>query len=331
MIVRLEGVLCGSFIAGTRVAVRQPDLSAKARPIEDIVRGDLVLTQGGQGAECRSVLSVARHPDPALAAPVLICANAIGPDVPRENLLLLPEAMLHFPGATVDDPPFLVPAAALINGTTIRRESQPSPHIWYTLELETDDIVLAENVAVAAYGLRDNGEKPSLRPLCARLIPPGPALLSLRTQLSAAAQPPSSSSDFSAAVVALQAEDLPRLFVEDREIQPESGTLDLEFRFLLPPETGPVRLVSASYPSRSDLDKRSFGVCVLSLKLNGVELPLNGEIPGPGFYPIEGDEISVWRWTSGDAWLLLPHSSAARSLHLRVNDWHRTLKPPGVL
>jgi hypothetical protein len=333
------GIADGSFVAGTRVAVQRADLGATECPVEELAEGDLVLTRSGQGATCKPVLRIGRrqvdvasHPNPALATPVRISADALAPGTPRHDLLLSQEALLLFPAPSADDPPFLVPAGALINGTNILRETQPGLLTWFTLELEEHDVILAENTPVASIrdSRRGSAEPRPRPPLCAPLMPPGPTLLALRARLNPASGVLRPQVLISPAEAFAPADDLPHLYVDDREISPESGTPDWEFCFLLPAESGPARLISASYPSPSVQDKRWFGVCVTALELDGTELPLNGEVPGPGFHPVEGDANSVWRWTNGNAWLLLPHCTTARSLTLRVTDWHRMLKPPSL-
>ncbi len=116
-----------------------------------------------------------------------------------------------------------------------------------------------------------------------------------------------------------------RLFVGGEEIQGARGREDGVHRFLLPAGSAPARLVSEVGDSPAEQDVRRLGVCVVGLELDGVELELNGPVPGPGFHPIESGEGGNWRWTDGRAWLVLPHSGRAQRLTVRINDWHLML------
>ena len=96
----------------------------------------------------------------------------------------------------------------------------------------------------------------------------------------------------------------------------------LRFIAALPARSGPVRLRSRPRRSADEADGRRFGVCVRAVELNGVLLDFASQSFGPGFHPAEGEGDHTWRWTNGDAWLVLPYSAEPRQLALTLTDWH---------
>ena len=54
---------------------------------------------------------------------------------------------------------------------------------------------------------------------------------------------------------------------------------------------------------------------------------LDSKTLGPGFHPPESDGTQTWRWTTAEAWLVLPCSPTPRTLHITLTDWHHTLAP----
>jgi hypothetical protein len=131
------------FMPGTMI--RTPEGEA---PVETLQRGDLVLTAQG---EARPVVwvgrqtIVSRFSDPVRNWPIRIAAGALADNVPSRDLLVSPEHAL-----LVED--VLVNAAALLNGTSIRREMQvPDTFVYHHVELEDHALVLAENVPAETF------------------------------------------------------------------------------------------------------------------------------------------------------------------------------------
>lgn len=76
--------------------------------------------------------------DPIRSAPILITAGALGNGLPQRDLRVSANHALFLGGT-------LVHAAALVNGTTIRREtSTNSPITYYSIETERHELILAE-------------------------------------------------------------------------------------------------------------------------------------------------------------------------------------------
>lgn len=314
----------GSFLAGTRIA-RGGDDSADGAPIEELKQGDAVATFAGE-VPTRPVHAVvqrridhARHPQPALVTPVRLRAGALGPGAPRRDLVLPAEALLFARDLTT---PALVPVGALVNGTSIVWALPASALTWYALELDTHDIVLAENLPVAtARGLR--AEAPGRQEHCARLLLPGAELAALRTRLAAPARADAPEEMEETA----PDDDRPlRLMADGQEVSPVEEPFEGEYRFMLPEGVAALQLVSFARASPAPRDRRRLGVAVTRIELDGVALALNGPEIGRGFHPLEGDQEMHWRWTDGRGWLVLPHSTAARRLVVAITDWYKNLR-----
>ena len=173
----------GSFPAGTPIAVPSGDGAPTEVMVEALVRGDRVLTLAGPVA-VRHVTTTrieppARGPDApprARLIPVRVTAGAFGEGQPVADLVLPPEQMVHVLDATLPQGA-LVPLGALVNGTTIRRETAQEAASWVRLELDRPGVVIAAGLLVAAR------HDPSAPP-AASFLPPGPATVALRRRLA---------------------------------------------------------------------------------------------------------------------------------------------------
>jgi Hint domain len=128
------------FLRGTRIRTAEGE-----RKIEDLAIGDLLPTMFGG---LRPVQWIGRYPfqknDPSKpwvkdALPVRIARSALAPDVPHADLYVTPSHSLLIDGV-------LVPAEALINGTTISRyEAREYDELeFFHIKLESHDVVYAE-------------------------------------------------------------------------------------------------------------------------------------------------------------------------------------------
>jgi hypothetical protein len=131
------------FLAGT--IIRTP---AGETPVESLAVGDLVLTADGRAAPVKwvgiqTVVSV--FADPLRAFPIRITAGALGEGMPARDLFVSPDHALFLDGV-------LVQAGALINGTTIVREStMPERFTYFHVELEDHALILAEGVPAETF------------------------------------------------------------------------------------------------------------------------------------------------------------------------------------
>ena len=131
------------FLAGTQIKAPAGDVRVEALAI-----GDLVLTADGRSAPVRwvgvqSVVSV--FADRLRTFPVRITAGAFGDDLPARDLLVSPDHALFLDGV-------LVQAGALVNGTTIIRETEmPERFTYFHVELDDHALILAEGVPAETF------------------------------------------------------------------------------------------------------------------------------------------------------------------------------------
>ena len=338
---RISGPSTGSFAAGTRIAVPGPADTPRLRPIEELQQGDVVLVSIGTAQSARPIRRITRrridaasHPAPQRATPIRLRAGALGPQTPQRDMLVPQEALLRF---SFDASParqndVLVPAGALVNGISILREPTTGVTSWYTLELYSHNVVLAENAPAASFRGAAAAPEDARMPLCLKLLSPGAALLGLRGRLAEhGALMKAATPGFDRLTSGLGDDSGPtlRLFANGEELDALDASTETERHFTLPPGTGRVRLISRAYNSPAPDDARRLGVCVVGLAVDGEALALDGAMPGRGFHALEGDERRRWRWTDGNAWLALPHREEARELTIHITDWHRVLQPAG--
>ena len=131
------------FLTGTMIAT--PD---GERAVETLSQGDLVLTAEGAAKAIRwlgrSTLA-SRFADPVRDLPVRIKAGALGENQPARDLLVSPGHAMLIDGV-------LVHAGALVNGTSIVRETGIKGRFTY-FHVETDghDVLLAEGAATESF------------------------------------------------------------------------------------------------------------------------------------------------------------------------------------
>lgn len=138
---RVTVTIC--FLAGTMIAT--PDGSV---PVETLKRSDLVLTANGHAVPVswlgRQTVSTV-FGDPLRVLPIRIRAGAIGENIPSRDLLLSPDHAILFDGT-------LIQAGALVNGTSIVRESNvPQTFTYYHVELDDHALILAENTPAETF------------------------------------------------------------------------------------------------------------------------------------------------------------------------------------
>jgi hypothetical protein len=139
------------FAAGTRIMTARGEVAVQA-----LRAGDLVVTLGLQGPWLRPVrwigrrsVDCRRHPRPAAVLPVRILAGALGPGVPRRDLVVSPDHGLYLDGV-------LVPAAALVDGSRILRDSATRRVRYFHIELDAHDVLLAEGAPAESWLDCDN-------------------------------------------------------------------------------------------------------------------------------------------------------------------------------
>ena len=140
-----DSVVTACYTTGTRIRTADGE-----RPVEDLAVGDLIVTAfgdlraivwlGHRTVDCR------RHPRPRETFPIRIAAHAFGQDKPARDLCVSPghAICVDVMGGV------LVPAGALVNGTTIVPVEVDTVTYWH-VELEQHDIILAENLPAESY------------------------------------------------------------------------------------------------------------------------------------------------------------------------------------
>lgn len=134
-------LLC--FLEGTRIATPGGD-----KRVEDLRAGDVVSTADGgtttvQWLGEQPVETATAHP--AKVNPIRIAAGALAENVPSRDLMVSPDHAIWIEG-------YLVNASALVNGTTITRETQmPARFTYYHVETGRHELLLAEGCAAESY------------------------------------------------------------------------------------------------------------------------------------------------------------------------------------
>ncbi len=133
------------YVAGTRIRTARGDVA-----IEQLAVGDLVVTSTGARAPIRwlghRTIDCARHPAPDLVRPIRIAAHAFGPNKPARDLRVSPAHAIAVD--LVGE--VLIPAVALLNGTSVTRDAVDSVTYWH-LELDAHALVIAENLPAESY------------------------------------------------------------------------------------------------------------------------------------------------------------------------------------
>jgi hypothetical protein len=133
----------GCFCAGTMIAT-----PTGAVPVESLAAGDPVLTADGQVRRVRWLgrSHISRvFADPVSVLPIRIRAGALDENVPARDLLLSPGHAVRIGDA-------LVHAGALVNGTSVVRETDmPMVFTYYHVELDTHALLLAEGAPAESF------------------------------------------------------------------------------------------------------------------------------------------------------------------------------------
>ena len=144
----VEAPVC--FVSGTRIRIASPQGGTRDVAIEQLAVGDLAVTASGEHCPIRwlghRAVNCRHHPRPHEALPVRIAAHAFGHDRPTRDLWVSPghAICVDLLGEV------LIPAAALINGTTVTQENADRVTYWH-VELDRHEVVLAENLPCESY------------------------------------------------------------------------------------------------------------------------------------------------------------------------------------
>jgi hypothetical protein len=301
--------------------------------VEALVEGDLVSVASGDARPVKWIgfrkVDLSRFADPRMAHPIRIVADAFGENLPRRDLLVSPDHALFVDGK-------LIAARLLVNGTTVRRETECSAITYYHVELDAHDIVLAEGLPAESYldtGNRtifENADGPvDLRPdfgdvsedarraagSCAPFATDEASVKPVWDRLAERAVTLGYAAQASTAVTSDP--DL-CLMVDGRRVRPVS-TDNNRYVFMLPSITGSLKLVSRSMVPADESpwtdDRRRLGVKIRQMTIRqgkdvrilSVDHPM---FTGSGWWGVEHTDGAMWRWTDGNA-VLGPISGGA--------------------
>jgi hypothetical protein len=239
--------------------------------------------------------------------------------MPRRDLLVSPDHALFVDGK-------LIAARLLVNGASVRRETECRAITYYHVELDAHDVLLAEGLPAESY--LDTGNR--------TIFENAPGLVVLRpefadadeaTRRAAGSCAPFATDEASVrpiweriarraaelghatpAPVATTVDSGLCLMMGNRKLRPVSSENN-RYVFMLPTVVGPLRLVSRSMvPAEQSPwidDRRRLGVKIRQMAVregqNFRTVPVDHPMLGEGWWAVENDDRSIWRWTDGDA------------------------------
>lgn len=290
--------------------------------VEDLGEGDLVLTASGVERAVKwigqTLVRPASRAVPDQAYPVRVAAHAFGADMPMREVRLSPGHAVLVEGV-------LVPVGLLINGATIVREIVDMVR-YFHVELDTHDVLLAEGLPCESYF--DDGNRSSfanagrfaeldarLDPrswdaACAPMVAAGPQLAQIRHGLQVQAEANGWARTEVAALT---------IMAEGVAVTPLHAVGNRHWFALPACQTATLRsnagILGHILPGVDD--RRTLGVAVSELRVDGVRIPLDAAMFGAGFHALEhvadkgeGADAGAgtakgWRWTDGAATLAL--------------------------
>lgn len=299
------------FAAGTHILTTSGPVA-----VEHLNPGDHVITASGHTAPIRWIgwrsINLACHSRPDAVSPIRITAGALAPAIPARDLFLSPDHALFLHG-------HLVPAKLLLNGVTIRRETDCASVTYFHIELDRHDIILAENLAVETY--LDTGNRnafanaqgsPHAAPVfgrgrqwndfaCADLCLSGPLLQTIRREIFQRTR---------GLGYQVATNFRIELHVDDHLIGQHDAPAHAA-EFTLPPQHhGPLFIRSAAFTpaefadgTTPDDDWRRLGIAISRVKLDHAQTSLS-RIATQGVYPRASGDAA--EWTNGNAAITIP-------------------------
>jgi hypothetical protein len=302
------------YAAGTRVLAARGEVR-----VEDLMVGDMVHARfaglvpvkwiGHRRIDCR------RHPNPSQVCPVRVASGAFGPGQPCRDLFLSPDHAVAVDGV-------LIPVRLLVNGASIRREIGTRHVHYFHIELDRHDLLLADGLAAESYldtGNRDLFENADV-PLTLHPRPEGQSRREAMSCLPFHGEPArvhpvwcalaARAEALGFTLTATAATNEPELCIVagTRRIGPAARDGN-RYMFMVAGGVEGVRLQSRhAIPSDSRPwveDRRRLGVMICRISLrhgsSSVDVALDDPCLTGGWWEVERDGASLWRWTDGDA------------------------------
>jgi hypothetical protein len=316
----IDGNTIACFLEGTMIATEDGEVAVEALEVGMRVRtasGGLraVAWIGQRRIDCR------RHPNPHLAWPVRILPGAFGDGMPARDLYLSADHAVAMDGV-------LIPIRHLVNGRTVLREMRDEVH-YFHVELDAHDVLLAEGLPCESFldtgnrsDFENGGTVVTLHPMpamqvwhdkaCLPLVQEGAHVEAARSVLLERAAAMGFTTTREAAV---------HLEADGQVIEPVVD--GRHHRFHVPAGTRAVRLVSRSaVPAEvhaESEDKRRMGIGVSGVWVDGTRLALTDRRLAGGWHAAESlPGGAAWRWTEGNAVIVLPPGTGARVVDVAV-------------
>ena len=289
--------------------------------VEHLTAGDHVTTMSGASRPIRWIgyrrIDCSRHPDPRQVWPVRVGAGAFGEGLPRRDLWLSPDHAVYMRGV-------LIPIKLLVNGSTIR-QIQMNAVTYYHVELSRHDILLAEGLPAESYldtGNRymfeNGGASLLLHPYlehendqarrdtesCVPFVCDAERVEPLWHSLAARAE----KLGFPPRVVEVTDDPMLCIRIGGRDFRPVNRVAT-RYQFVLPRSRHDARIVSRSAVP-SDIrpwvdDARKLGVAIRRIIVwrdeQCSEIALDDPRLVDGWWAVERDNATMWRWTDGNA------------------------------
>ncbi len=295
------------FLRGTRILTASGEVA-----VEDLAIGMVAATLGGGTRRIVWVgsrrIEPHRHPNPAKTWPVRVRRGALAAGTPARDLLLSPDHALLLNRV-------LVPAGALINGSTVLQDPSWARLDYFHVALDAHDVLLAEGAPAESFPDRGSragfaGERVSvLHPRFAETLP-APGDCAIRTASGPAVQEARCGLLMRARALghAITREPDLHLLVDGERVNPSGITGPLH-RFAIPEHAGDIRIVSrAGVPAETDPgseDRRRLGVRIGRIAMRAgartIELAAGDPALREGFHPEERLGGETFRWTDGHA------------------------------
>jgi hypothetical protein len=270
-------------------------------------------------------INIAAHPRPETVAPIRIRRDAFAEGMPRRDLIVSPDHAIFVDGK-------LICARQLVNGSTIRQESDWTAVDYYHVELDEHAILLAEGLPAESYidtgnsGFFDNSGAPlvlhpdltdesdyptreagSCAPFVSDEASVRPVWQRLADRAAAIGQPVPQPATTTEANLRIRGK------LRERQNKPIYADTNLAI-FVLPRGIAQIHLLSrAQSPTEARPwidDRRRLGVRVNRIVLRGEnelrEVPMDHPSLTKGWWDIERDGQMMSRWTDGDAVVPLP-------------------------
>ncbi len=313
------------FATGTRIATPAGPIA-----VEDLSVGQEIVSAAGEAKPIRWIgrrsIDLSRHAEPELVRPIRIAAGALADNVPVRDLVVSPDHAMLVDGA-------LIPARMLVNHRSITQDAAATRVTYFHIELDRHDVILAEGAPTESYfdtGNRDffaNAAVTMLSPVIQLpRTPASGACMALTTDAGTVQPIWQRLADRAGGVAAQAANDAApdagvTLLAGSRTLRPVVAQ-DGRLIFALPRGTREVRLVSAAARPSSARpwldDRRKLGVAVGAVSADHAAVPLDGPAFGAGWWNLESDGVSAYRWSNGDAVLTLPEGSSMLTVRVRA-------------